>query len=166
MMRSLPYTLGFVLLVSSTAQATLPNENLPGNSPSLPNSNLPGSMPTDNPVYLPNTDTSRAVIPFTPQPGFAPGANVPERNPTLPPSEAEVQAVSERDQLIQSLNAARQEAANANKEAEAARADAADARDQAAAARVQAAASEFRAAAAAAEAAKAAAALKSLTPQP
>jgi hypothetical protein len=41
------------------AQADLPNANLPGNSATLPNSNLPGSVPTDNPITLPNTDTSR-----------------------------------------------------------------------------------------------------------
>ena len=41
------------------AQADLPNANLPGNSATLPNSNLPGPLPTDNPIILPNTDTSR-----------------------------------------------------------------------------------------------------------
>ncbi len=40
------------------AQADLPNANLPGNSPTLPNSNLPGPVPTDEPIMLPNTDTS------------------------------------------------------------------------------------------------------------
>jgi hypothetical protein len=46
------------------AQADLPNANLPGNSATLPNSNLPGPVPNlaDNPIVLPNTDTSNAAI--------------------------------------------------------------------------------------------------------
>jgi hypothetical protein len=40
------------------AQADLPNANLPGNSATLPNSNLPGPVTTDQPIMLPNTDSS------------------------------------------------------------------------------------------------------------
>ena len=53
MVHLLALTFGIVL-----AQADLPNANLPGNSPTLPNSNTIGSLPTDNPITLPNTDTS------------------------------------------------------------------------------------------------------------
>lgn len=44
------------------AQADLPNANLPGNSPTLPNSNQPGPLSTDQPIMLPNTDTSGFFI--------------------------------------------------------------------------------------------------------
>jgi hypothetical protein len=36
----------------------LPNANLPGNSATLPNSNLPGPVTVDQPIMLPNTDSS------------------------------------------------------------------------------------------------------------
>src|SRR3954453_10960131 len=44
------------------AQADLPNANLPGNSPTLPNSNLPGPVTTDQPIMLPNTDSSGYAV--------------------------------------------------------------------------------------------------------
>src|SRR5437764_939264 len=71
-----------LLLLALTTD--LPNANLPGNSPSLPNSNVPGSLPDDNPVSLPNSDTSEAVI----QPGgtgpLFSQEGLPQRNPTAP----------------------------------------------------------------------------------
>lgn len=51
------FTCGIVL-----AQADLPNANLPGNSPTLPNANLPGPVTTDQPIMLPNTDSSGYAI--------------------------------------------------------------------------------------------------------
>lgn len=44
------------------AQADLPNANLPGNSPTLPNSNLPGPVTTEQPIMLPNTDSSGSQV--------------------------------------------------------------------------------------------------------
>jgi hypothetical protein len=44
------------------AQADLPNANLPGNSPTLPSSNLPGPVTTDQPIVLPNTDSSGSAV--------------------------------------------------------------------------------------------------------
>src|SRR4051794_12855812 len=44
------------------AQADLPNANLPGNAPTLPNSNLPGPVTTDQPIMLPNTDSSGYAV--------------------------------------------------------------------------------------------------------
>src|SRR5437762_13805326 len=89
---------------AAAAKADLPNANLPGNSPSLPNSNLPGSMPTDNPITLPSSETSRAVV----QPGqerlYEPDSKPPSRNPTAPPSPDEQATVlSERAQLADEL---------------------------------------------------------------
>jgi hypothetical protein len=141
--------LGSLLVgVAAFAQADLPNANLPGNSPSLPNSNLPGSMPTDNPIYLPDSDTSPAVGHYGPSAIFQPGSNLPLRNPTLPPSPDEQAAArpqDERQQLqllttMRELAAAREQAAKAHEEAAAAKDEAAAARDEAAAARAAAAA--------------------------
>lgn len=122
--------------VAARAQADLPNANLPGNSPSLPNSNLPGSMPDNNPIYLPNTDTTKAVIPYDPT-VFPDGANLPQRNPSqpLPPEVAEPCAG-----VQQQLQQAQADVESARAEAQQAQDDAAAARDEAAAARAEAAA--------------------------
>jgi len=54
---ALTFALGTVV-----AQADLPNANLPGNSATLPNSNLPGPVTTDQPIMLPNTDSSGYAV--------------------------------------------------------------------------------------------------------
>jgi hypothetical protein len=149
-------SVGLLPLRAGAQSADLPNENLPGNSPTLPNSNLPGSMPDDNPVSLPNTDTSRAVIqPFDAEAVlYPPGSNVPVRNPSVPPTPLETvqeqqRAAQEAELARQAavLEAARLEAQLARDQAAAAQAEAAAARDEAAAARDQAAAVQDEAAA-------------------
>ncbi|HEY1586213.1 MAG TPA: hypothetical protein VGH63_11045 [Polyangia bacterium] len=40
----------------------LPNANLPGNSATLPSSNLPGPVTLDQPIMLPNTDSSGTAV--------------------------------------------------------------------------------------------------------
>jgi hypothetical protein len=117
--------------------ADLPNANLPGNSPTLPNSNLPGSLPTDNPIYLPNTDTSRAVIAPGQDLVFPEGSNVPVRNPSAPLTPEERAALPPSPQ--EQLSAAQREAEAAKAEAVEAREQAAEAREEAARAREEAA---------------------------
>jgi len=90
------------------AQADLPNANLPGNSPTLPNSNQPGPLPTDHPVMLPNTDTW--------------GTAVTEAEAMRALQQHEAQTAAERQQALQLLAKATEEAARA-------RAEAADARE-------------------------------------
>jgi hypothetical protein len=108
-----------LVLVSAWAtpalgQADLPNANLPGNSPSLPNSNLPGPMPTENPIYLPNSDTSRAVILPGQNELFPNNATIPDRNPTMPPTPVEQAAADaqrrEQEQAVAQREAAQREA--------------------------------------------------------
>ena len=119
-----------VFVRSAAAQSNdLPNANLPGNSPTLPNSNLPGSMPTSNPITLPNTDTSRATVPW--EPGLYPdGSNVPVRNPTAPAPPAE-RAEPDQAQIWRALVDAQVEAQRAQRDAAQARQEAAAAKEQA-----------------------------------
>jgi hypothetical protein len=130
-----------VLLVPAGALAQLPNENLPGNSSSLPNSNLPGSMPNNNPVTLPNTDTTPSVIQFgSQQQIFDPETNLPTRNPTSPPTPEEQAAAQQAEKgRSEELERARTEAQQARDDAVAAREESAKAREDAAAARDEAA---------------------------
>lgn len=93
------------------AQADLPNANLPGNSPSLPNSNLPGPVTTDQPIMLPNTDSS--------------GSNVTEAR-LREQAIAEAQAREQRDLEIR--DETMRLAAKAAEESARARAEAAEAR--------------------------------------
>jgi hypothetical protein len=128
-----------LLVVALTAD--LPNANLPGNSPTLPNSNLPGVMPNDNPIYLPNSDTTPSVIQWGQPPGYWLPDGLPAFNPTKPLTPAEVQAIYEPQQkpLEEELYRAREDAAAARDEAARAREDAANAREDAADARDEAA---------------------------
>src|SRR6185312_13720528 len=93
------------------AQADLPNANLPGNSPTLPNSNLPGPVTTDQPIMLPNTDSS--------------GSNVTEAR-LREQANAEAQAREQRDLEIR--DETMRLAAKAAEESARARAEAAEAR--------------------------------------
>jgi hypothetical protein len=119
-----------VVLVLLALGTDLPNANLPGNSPSLPNANLPGSLPNDNPISLPNSDTTPSVWhygadTFTPE-------GLPLRNPTLPPTPAEIEAAQAPQRAFEDqLNAARDDAAAAREDAARAREDAANAREEA-----------------------------------
>ncbi len=89
------------------AQADLPNANLPGNSPTLPNSNLPGPVTTDQPIMLPNTDSS--------------GTAVTEAQAMRAQAEHEAELEAERQEALRL-------AAKAVEDAAAARAEAAEAR--------------------------------------
>ncbi len=48
--------------VARADSTALPNANLPGNSATLPSSNLPGPVTVDQPIMLPNTDSSGANV--------------------------------------------------------------------------------------------------------
>ncbi len=85
------------------AQADLPNANLPGNSPTLPNSNLPGPVTTDQPIMLPNTDSS--------------GTAVTEAQALRAQEEREARLDAERQQALQLAAKAAEEAARARAEA-------------------------------------------------
>ena len=85
------------------AQADLPNANLPGNAPTLPNSNLPGPVTTDQPIMLPNTDSS--------------GSQVTEAQMMRAEQEHQAQVDAERRQALQLLSKATEEAARARAEA-------------------------------------------------
>ena len=154
------FSLEFAIALAPAAlayESDLPNANLPGNSATLPNSNLPGSMPTDNPISLPSTDTSSAVT----EPGqdllFPPGSNVPLHNPTLPPTEEQLEASRAWQNRggIADLKAAQDQAANAQTEAAEARNEALNAQNEAAAAREDAANARAEVAIAHAQAAQA-----------
>jgi hypothetical protein len=134
--------LALVVLAGTATAQDLPNANLPGNSPTLPNSNLPGPLPTNNPITLPNTDTSQAVqVPFLDR-LFQPGTNVPDRNPTIPPTPPEEAAATDRQigELQREVESSRAETAAARAEADEARQEASAAREAAAAAQAEAAA--------------------------
>jgi hypothetical protein len=98
MLHAVALALGLVV-----AQADLPNANLPGNSPTLPNSNLPGNLPTDNPIVLPNTDTS----------GWA----VMEAQRLRDLQARDAQATSDREETMRLAAKAAEEAARARAEA-------------------------------------------------
>lgn len=85
------------------AQADLPNANLPGNSPTLPNSNLPGPVTTEQPIMLPNTDSS--------------GSNVTEAQFQRAAAQHQAEVDAQRQQALQLLSKATEEAARARAEA-------------------------------------------------
>ncbi|HWE28031.1 MAG TPA: hypothetical protein VHB97_08525 [Polyangia bacterium] len=98
LLRALGVAFGIVL-----AQADLPNANLPGNSATLPNSNQPGPLPTDNPIMLPNTDTS--------------GSAVTEAQAMRAQQVQQARTEAERQEALQLLAKATEEAARARAEA-------------------------------------------------
>jgi hypothetical protein len=130
-----------VVLLAGSAGALaqgLPNENLPGNSPSLPNSNLPGTMPDNNPITLPSTDTTPSVI--VPGQEFYRDTNLPIRNPSVPPTPEQLEAMrTPEDRLNEQLQRSEQAVQDAKDEATKARDEAAAARDEASKARDEAA---------------------------
>jgi hypothetical protein len=89
----------------------LPNANLPGNSATLPSSNLPGPVTTDQPIMLPNTDSSGSQV-----------TDARER-------EAQAAAQQQRDEVdLQIRDETMRLAARAAEESARARAEAAEAR--------------------------------------
>ena len=93
-------TFAFGIIV---AQADLPNENLPGNSPTLPNSNLPGPVTPDQPIMLPNTDSG--------------GSQVTEAQAMRAQQEREMLLDAQRQEALQLAAKAAEEAARAHAEA-------------------------------------------------
>jgi len=85
------------------AQSDLPNANLPGNSPTLPSSNLPGPVTTEQPIMLPNTDSS--------------GRSVEEAQAMRAMMEREARMDAERQEALRLLAKGAEEAAQARAEA-------------------------------------------------
>jgi hypothetical protein len=109
MLHALALAFGIVV-----AQADLPNANLPGNAPSLPSSNLPGPVTTDQPIMLPNTDSS--------------GSAITEAQQMRAAQEHEAQKMALQQQQLAAQQETARMAAKAAEEAARARAEAAEAK--------------------------------------